>query len=515
VASPWTAPAKPTDFAEALLWFLTRVPMTPEAFYEMASGWRREAFSLSGAASVEMVKSVMVDVVDTMKDGTSLRGFRARALAKLEAEWAGTVANPGFRAETIYRNAVQTAYNDGRRELMTEPDVLIARPFWQFDAILDEATTDICKRRDGIVYPANDPWWARNTPPLHHRCRSSIRTMSRAEASKKGVTMNPNAVGDLDPQAGFGLARETYGPDWSALALQDAPPQLRAAFAAKWGAPVEQVNATAYSVMERVWGSAAGQKVPLPGPVAPPPPVAAPPAPPPPAPPQPAPPPPPPPAPAPAAAPKPKRPRKPRTPKAPKMDMARPFQPLSEWDASKTFREAHSSRRVSARQAKGSGQFQALKDYTGGDYGPMNRYLRQGRPDGTYQYVVEKVDKATALIGKFDLPADVVLRRSYGAPRSIFPADIDDYVGTVVQDKGFMSTTVRDGHLSFGGSSEVRVLLEIEARAGHPGVYAEAWSNYSSEMEFILPPGSRFRVLSAKMEGSTMRLRGELLPYEP
>lgn len=41
-------------------------------------------------------------------------------------------------------------------------------------SVIDERTTMICRQRNGLMLPKNDPYWKTGTPPLHFNCRSVL-----------------------------------------------------------------------------------------------------------------------------------------------------------------------------------------------------------------------------------------------------------------------------------------------------------------------------------------------------
>jgi hypothetical protein len=112
------------------------------------------------------------------------------------------------------RPAATSWFNRGRVSAMGRGDA------WQFDAVLDERTTDLCRGLNGLVMPSQDPRWYSRLPPLHAGCRSSIRAVS-AEALRTA----PNTSPDFDAQAAPGWgAYEDFEP-----ALDRYPPELRGA----------------------------------------------------------------------------------------------------------------------------------------------------------------------------------------------------------------------------------------------------------------------------------------------
>ena len=123
--------------------------------------------------------------------GTDFADWQERTGERLLAAWQGTTIKAAHRLETIFRTNVQGAYAAGRFKQMSDPEVLRARPYWQFDALIDLNTSPICRSLNGTVRPASDPWWDTRYPPLHFNCRSGVRSLTRRQAAEKGVTEDP------------------------------------------------------------------------------------------------------------------------------------------------------------------------------------------------------------------------------------------------------------------------------------------------------------------------------------
>ena len=110
-------------------------------------------------------------------------------------------------AETVFRNAAQRSLNAGRYRQMQ--DAAKWRPYWMYDAVRDTRTTEICRRLDETVRPADDPYWNTRIPPLHHRCRAGIRSLRKSEGERRVTNVPPPE----QPQDGFGLAPDA-DPVW-------------------------------------------------------------------------------------------------------------------------------------------------------------------------------------------------------------------------------------------------------------------------------------------------------------
>lgn len=204
------AESPPPAFDEALRWFRGRVPMTDAAFAALTAEAQRRAFTLAGAAALTVVSDVWRSLDATLAAGRTLRDFKRDVAPALLGQWQGSVANPAWRMETIFRNATQRAYVHGRVEQLRDPEVAKVRPVWMFDAVGDARTSAICSALDGTVLAADDPWWQAHTPPCHHACRSTVRGLRAGDPRAQAA--QGKAPPMVAAQAGFGALPEA--DDW-------------------------------------------------------------------------------------------------------------------------------------------------------------------------------------------------------------------------------------------------------------------------------------------------------------
>lgn len=197
----WTSPDDPVDFDEAISWFRKRVPMSKADFDRLDAASKRKAFTVANVAQIDLINQVWSALDDATKNGTTLEDFKKSIGPELRRAWSGTVEQPAWRLETIFRTNLQLAYGAGRYKQATDPDVINDRPVWLFDAILDGRTSPICRACDGTKRPADDTWWQSHTPPLHHGCRSGFVALTEKQAGR--ITL----IAPTTPAAdGFGLA---------------------------------------------------------------------------------------------------------------------------------------------------------------------------------------------------------------------------------------------------------------------------------------------------------------------
>lgn len=101
---------------------------------------------------------------------TNLNSMMPREIVALVDARVGGLARA--RAQVIVRNNASSYFNRGRMETFSE-----AREFIQgydYDAIMDEATTPFCAEQNGRFIREDNPSFARIQPPNHDNCRSVL-----------------------------------------------------------------------------------------------------------------------------------------------------------------------------------------------------------------------------------------------------------------------------------------------------------------------------------------------------
>ena len=68
---------KDITFEEAVDYFKERVPVTASQFYKIAEEYRSLAFTVSGYASVQILKRFYEEILAALEEGNTLQEFRA------------------------------------------------------------------------------------------------------------------------------------------------------------------------------------------------------------------------------------------------------------------------------------------------------------------------------------------------------------------------------------------------------------------------------------------------------
>ena len=218
----------PLPFDEAIEAFTGLVPMRAEEFYALAEEARASAFTVAHVTKMDVLVDMHKAVEKAMRDGETLADFRDRTDDIFQARgWATPPEFTPWRMETIFRNNVQTAYNAGRYKQMVDQKERF--PYWEYDAVGDSDTTDLCKDLDGRIYPADDPFWDTYYPQNHHKCRSSVNAVHKHIMEEEGLTVETEMPGEL-PAEGWkhNSAKERWQPD-----LNKYPDELREQYEAE------------------------------------------------------------------------------------------------------------------------------------------------------------------------------------------------------------------------------------------------------------------------------------------
>lgn len=210
-------------FEEAVSFFGKKIPLTPSQFYKLKDKYKGLAFTVSGYTSAEMLNLFYEEVKKALEQGTTVAEFKDTMNGFLEQKGYEGISN--FQADNIFRTNIQTAFQVGHYEQMTEPMVKKLRPYWQYDAVNDRSTRPTHRAMDGKVFEADSPIWDTWYPPNGFRCRCSVNTLSKRQVEERGFNVEeevPNAVelptGEFvnvlpDPHFAVNPAKIPFAPD--------------------------------------------------------------------------------------------------------------------------------------------------------------------------------------------------------------------------------------------------------------------------------------------------------------
>lgn len=131
-----------------------------------------------------------------------------------------------------------------------------------------------------------------------------------------------------------------------------------------------------------------------------------------------------------------------------------------------------------------------IVDYTGDAYVEMNEYLRQGRPEKFRDPETESDTKISVQMAEQAIHKYGVTTHPLVVNRGFDGDFCDDWKeGEIREELGFVSTSVQ----SSGFSRHNNWHVYVPANKGS-GIYVDGESQSSDEFEYLIAPGSKFRV---------------------
>ena len=176
--------------------FASKVALTSTAFDTLSNEAKGHAVRIAGVHKARLIQRARDAVHRGIRDGTPWPKLRAELLELFDTEGVPPPALSKLRF-TFQQNAMQ-AYNDGRREMLDDPDVQQMFPYRMYLTV-GNGTAGVRGVRPEhaalhrLVLKADDPFWDHHTPPWGYGCRCTFVALTRAQARKLGV-----AVRDLN-----------------------------------------------------------------------------------------------------------------------------------------------------------------------------------------------------------------------------------------------------------------------------------------------------------------------------
>ena len=189
---------------------------TSAEFAEWTDQARAESFTIAKVTALNVVQDMLDMVSKATETGMTFYDFKNNVNDMMQSKgWSAEDSKKltPSRLYLIYQTNLQTAYNAGR--VAQQKEVAKARPYWQYNSVVDGSTTDGCKGLNGVTLRYDDPFWNNNYPPRHFHCRASVTTLSERELKRDGIELtNPKDVAKVEPLDGFGGQPDAgYVPD--------------------------------------------------------------------------------------------------------------------------------------------------------------------------------------------------------------------------------------------------------------------------------------------------------------
>lgn len=210
-------------FQEALDFLNQKGVLTYQDFKRLKEWYGPLAFSVSGYAQLEVLNQFLEELKAAVKEGTTKEQFREDMNRFLEDQ--GYDGMTPYHADMIFRQNMQTAYNVGHYQQMTDADVLERRPYWEYQTAGDGHVRDSHAAMDGKVFRADSPIWDVWYPPNGFGCRCNVVSRTERQLKRMGLSVDetiPNTVnmdtGEIeallpDPRFRTNPAKAEWKPD--------------------------------------------------------------------------------------------------------------------------------------------------------------------------------------------------------------------------------------------------------------------------------------------------------------
>lgn len=181
-----TARALDLPFREAIAFFRQKTNVTTQSYLDVWAEAHSRSFMVAGAATQALVQDFREEITKALEQGTTLQDFR-RSFDQLVTKhgWQHT-GTPGWRTRIIFETNLSTAYSAGRYAQATEPDTLAVYPYWRY--VHSGARHPRLQHLswNGKVLLASDPWWSQHYPPNGWRCGCRVEVLSARGLKRLG-----------------------------------------------------------------------------------------------------------------------------------------------------------------------------------------------------------------------------------------------------------------------------------------------------------------------------------------
>ena len=183
-------------FLEAIAFFRQKLNLPTAGWTDLWRGEHSRAFTIAGALRDDLLADFRTAVDKATADGITLEDFR-KDFDRIAATygWSYNGAR-GWRSRVIYETNIRTSYQAGRYQQMTDPDVRRYRPYWRYRHGDSVHPRPQHLAWDGLVLPADDPWWDDHYPPNGWGCKCRVEALSERQLQALGKA-EPDSAPDV------------------------------------------------------------------------------------------------------------------------------------------------------------------------------------------------------------------------------------------------------------------------------------------------------------------------------
>lgn len=191
-------------FIEAVAFFRDKLNIPTEKWDDLWQDQHAKGFMIAGAQKAELLADFREAVDKAIDQGVTLGAFRKdfdNIVARHGWNYKGS---RNWRSEVIYRTNIRTAYAAGRWQQLTDPEVLAQQPYLEYRHGDSLHPRPQHLAWDGLILPADDPWWQSHYPPNGWGCKCKVLSAGLRNLERAGKSV-PDSAPDLeiDPATGI------------------------------------------------------------------------------------------------------------------------------------------------------------------------------------------------------------------------------------------------------------------------------------------------------------------------
>lgn len=176
--------------SDAIRFFRQKVNMPSKRWGELEAQAHGTQFAVAGATSRALLDDFRKAINKALVDGTTLSEFRKDFDGIVKRRGWAYNGSPGWRSAIIYETNLTTAYAAGRYQQMTTPEALDIYPYWRYRHHACQHPRPQHVAWDGMILPADDPWWNTHYPPNGWRCHCTVEPVSRRDLKRYNWTVS-------------------------------------------------------------------------------------------------------------------------------------------------------------------------------------------------------------------------------------------------------------------------------------------------------------------------------------
>lgn len=176
------------SFDEMMAFFRDKLDLGTADWTQIWQEAHDVAFTVAGATELDLVADIRDAIDQAITDGTGLRQFRKDFAGIIDKYGWSYKGGFGWRSRVIYDTNLSTAFAAGRWQQLQA--VKEEHPYWQYvhdPAVIFPRPQHLAW--NGLVLPADSPWWNVHYPPNGWGCKCSVRSFSRADVDRMGLSI--------------------------------------------------------------------------------------------------------------------------------------------------------------------------------------------------------------------------------------------------------------------------------------------------------------------------------------